>query len=421
MAVLGDEPRHPPPSEPRAQAVDQAVELGLILVAAETDLLVRAGLGDEHGEPRQVEAEARIDLVAERGEPLDEERADRLRIADRTRGAGGDALDRAVGAEERKLEAARAVAARRQRRLEPRREPLDGGEHVLLARDRLVEALLGEIRRNRQARAERLVLAAERAVELAQEIGAEAGGERRARQIEDVADALQAEARQCGDHVTRESQRHERQRRQEIAFVAGSCDRRLAETRRGPSRADGRGDCGARGKAEARHPCEQIVAQPLLAAEEMRAAADVEQDAVGRIDRDERRVALAPVGDGVEQARVGRLVLRHGGERGMHGAGLRQRHAGDEAALLRGGIDRDQEVEVAALAEDSERRRSLTRSPRDAVGRKPLQPQAEYALRTRSAAPHCSTPRSRLRDDHGGCAPDARRSAAGRCLRATRR
>ena len=112
MAVLCDEPRDAPASEPCAQAVDQAVELGLMLASAETDLLVRARLGDEHRKPRQIEAEARIDLVAERGQPLHEQRADRLGIAHRARGAGGDALDRPVGAKERKLEPARAVAAR---------------------------------------------------------------------------------------------------------------------------------------------------------------------------------------------------------------------------------------------------------------------------------------------------------------------
>src|SRR5499433_3733923 len=194
MAVTGDETRNPPPSEPCAQAIDQAVELGLIFTAAETDLLVRTGFGVEHRQPRQIEAEPRIDLVAERGEPLDEKRADCPRIAHRTRGAGGDALDRAIGAEEGKLEAPRPLAARCQRRLEPRREPLDACEHILLARNRLVKALLRDIARDRQARGQRFVFAAKRAVELAQELGAEAGDERRARQVEDVADAFQAEA-----------------------------------------------------------------------------------------------------------------------------------------------------------------------------------------------------------------------------------
>ena len=101
-----------------------------------------------------------------------------MRVAHRSRGAGGDALDRAIGPEEGKLEASRAVAARCQRRLESRREPLDAREHVLLPRNRLVKALLRDIGRDRQTRGQRLVFAAERAVELAQEIGTEAGGKR---------------------------------------------------------------------------------------------------------------------------------------------------------------------------------------------------------------------------------------------------
>src|SRR6516162_2443197 len=189
MAVTGDETRNPSPSEPRAQAIDQAVELGLIFTGAETDLLVRTGFGVEHREPRQIEAEARIDLVAERGEALDEERADCPRIAQRARGAGGDALDRAIGAEEGELETPRPLAARGQRRFEPRREPLDAREHIFLARDRLGKALLRDIARDRQTRGERFIFAPERAVELAQEIGAEAGGERRARRPSRAASA----------------------------------------------------------------------------------------------------------------------------------------------------------------------------------------------------------------------------------------
>ena len=84
--------------------------------------------------------------------------------------------------------------------------------------------------------------------------------------------------------------------------------------------------------------------------------------------------------DRIEQAGVGRLVLGHGRESWMHGAGLRQCEARRESKPLRCGIDRQQEIEVAALAEDDEGRRCFTPLPCDAVGRKPIQPQAQNAL-----------------------------------------
>ena len=357
MAVMGNEARNPPPAEPRAQAVDEAIELSPIFMSAEADLFVRTGLGGEHGEPRQIETKTGIDLVAERGEPLHEERADRMRIAHRARGAGRNALDHAIGAEESKLEATGAVPARCQRRLEPRREPLDGCEHVLFARDWFVKVFFGDIGRDRQPRSERLVFACERAIEHAQEISAEAGGERRARQVEDVADAFQADPRQRGDHVTRQPQCRERQGRKKIALLIGWGNCRRTETRGGGGRTDAGGNGGACRKAEPGHPRKEIVAKFLFAAEEMRAAADVEQNAVGWIGGEEGRVALAPVGHGVEEARVGCLVLRHRGEGGVHGAGLCQREAGGKSEPLRRGIDRDEKIEIAALAEYRQGRR----------------------------------------------------------------
>src|SRR5262249_5365889 len=45
VAVAREEPSNAPASEPRAQPIDQAVELDLILARAEPDLLVRAGFG----------------------------------------------------------------------------------------------------------------------------------------------------------------------------------------------------------------------------------------------------------------------------------------------------------------------------------------------------------------------------------------
>jgi len=42
-------------------------------------------------------------------------------------------------------------------------------------------------------------------------------------------------------------------------------------------------------------------------------------------------VALAPLGKALKQMRVGRLILRHSDESGVHGAGLGKRKACAEA------------------------------------------------------------------------------------------
>src|SRR5262249_57459838 len=97
------------------------------------------------------------------------------------------------------------------------------------------------------------------------------------------------QAQRCGE---------ERRRGLALAVICAG-RRRIAETCHGGGRADGAGNGSACRKARTPHPCEEIVAKILLAAEEMRAAADVEQNAVGRIDGDERRVALAALAYGI--------------------------------------------------------------------------------------------------------------------------
>ena len=92
-----------------------------------------------------------------------------------------------------------------------------------------------------------------------------------------------------------------------------NCMRRLGNSRvrreRGKRRiprhrrcaADGVRDGGARAKALRGEPADEVAAEGGFAAEQMRAAGDVEDQAVGCIEPDQRRVAVAPVGDGVEQ------------------------------------------------------------------------------------------------------------------------
>jgi len=98
MAVLRDRPAHTLRTQPRAQAVGQAVELGAVFGVADADLFGWARLCNQHRQSRHVEAEAGIERVGECGHPLDKQRADGNRIAQRTRGAGGDAAQHAVGA-----------------------------------------------------------------------------------------------------------------------------------------------------------------------------------------------------------------------------------------------------------------------------------------------------------------------------------
>ncbi len=153
--------------------------------------------------------------------------------------------------------------------------------------------------------------------------------------------------------------------------------------RSGPGGADGSGNGKRPGKARIVQPAAEIGDQFMLAAIKMRAAADVEQQAVGRIASDQRRVTQAPVGNGFEQSGIGFGIFGNDLDAGMHGAGLRQCQAGLEAKPLGCRIDSREEFDIAALAGDDKRRmfgRFFTR-PDDAVGREPAQPQAEHALR----------------------------------------
>ena len=129
--------------------------------------------------------------------------------------------DLTIGPEQFELKAAHAFAAPLQHRGEPLRQPLGRGQHVLLARDRLGEGLLGDIGRDRQQRLQGLALAPQRAVELAQQVTAEAGGERRARHVENIADALEADAAQARRGLLRDTQSLQRQRRERRALATG--------------------------------------------------------------------------------------------------------------------------------------------------------------------------------------------------------
>ncbi len=245
------------------------------------------------------------------------------------------------------------------------RQPLDGSQHVLFARDRLGKTLLGHIGRDRQPRIERLVFDPKRAVELAQQSAPKraVSGARGRSTISPM--RLRPTRASAATVSGGKPQRAERQRREQLAFLAAGIACRLADMRGGPGGADGAGNGDAVGEAGLLDAGRQIGDQFVFAAVKMRAAADVEQQAVGRIAGHQRRVAQAPVGDALKQASVGIGVFCDGIERGMHGARLRQRETRVQAEPFRRIVDGDDQFGIAALAVDDERPAARARDSRD--------------------------------------------------------
>ena len=130
-------------------------------------------------------------------------------------------------------------------------------------------------------------------------------------------------------------QGRDRQRRQRLAHCARRHHGGAAEARDregGPGRIrDRRAGLQALGGQALEH----IAAHGGFTAEQMGAARDVEHQAVGRIEADQRRITVAPVGDAFEQAPVRLLVARRDGQRRIHGARIGERHADPQAEPLR--------------------------------------------------------------------------------------
>ena len=149
-----------------------------------------------------------------------------------------------------------------------------------------------------------------------------------------------------------------------------------------PGSADGAGNGKRIGEAGFFQAAAEIGDQFALAAIKMGATADVEQQAIGPIAGNQRRVAQAPVGNGIEQGRIGFDVFSDDVNAGMHGARLRQSETGREAELSCRVIRGRNNFDIAAFAGDDQRHGCfMLTQPDDAVGREPAQPKAEHALR----------------------------------------
>ena len=108
-------------------------------------------------------------------------------------------------------------------------------------------------------------------------------------------------------------------------------------------------------KALISKPCSQITHQPGLSRPDMRAAADVKDQAIGRIQRNHGRIAITIIRNVCQQARVGGWIerrchqIRHARPR------IRQWHAGANAKRQRGFIHRHDPHRPALLFDKSQR------------------------------------------------------------------
>jgi hypothetical protein len=106
-------------------------------------------------------------------------------------------------------------------------------------------------------------------------------------------------------------------------------------SRHRPGAADGVGNRSPGPKTlpfETRH---DAPAQRRFAAEEMRAARNIEQEPIRRIETDQRRVTVAPVGDGDERAPVGLRIGVGDSDAREHRARVGERHAGSQSEMRR--------------------------------------------------------------------------------------
>lgn len=207
----------------------------------------------------------------------------------------------------------------------------DGADEVDFQCDRFGKAALHDIGRDRQAWRDRFVDKSERLVEAAQEILAEAGSEWRARAIDDVGDSHQPDLRQGLHAHGRDPQRCERQRKQGFAGLAAGDDGGVRPMmRHRPGAADRVGHGGAGLPSETGKARDEVAAERRLAAEQMHTAGDVQQQPVRRIEAQQRRVTIAPIGDGVERLPLGcGIGLGHGDLR-IHRAGIGEHVAASE-------------------------------------------------------------------------------------------
>ncbi len=143
-------------------------------------------------------------------------------------------------------------------------------------------------------------------------------------------------SRRFGQHIGGQAQRLDREIRHDVRTRR----HHTATAKPSDRMRDGRrvGDGGTGGQTLAVQPRHQIAQQPCLAAMQMRAAGDVDPQAVRRIGRRQRRVAQAPSASRVSAAASPRIRVMHR-KPGHQRLRLRQLHPGRRPRAGRAPLD----------------------------------------------------------------------------------
>ena len=215
---------------------------GIGPLPAQIDLRSGKRLGREHGKPDHVEAVAGIEIGADGREALGKEHRHGVRRPHGVRRAHDGAGDIAVGAEERRLDEARADPLPFERSMKRAGERAHRFEQRTLVDDGLGETTLSRKPRRRPARRQHLILITQRLIQPLYEAGAEAGGERSARLADQIADALQAEPVEQRLLLRADPQRRHRQRGEHRLLISFRDTSALAVMGERPGGAGSRGD-----------------------------------------------------------------------------------------------------------------------------------------------------------------------------------
>lgn len=219
------------------------------------------------------------------------------------------------------------------------------------------------------------------------DIAAETGNQRLARTVGQIGDGDKAGTLQGEDRLLLKPQGADGQRAHGMGLGAGRTDAPLGKAGKGPGGIGGAGNGRAQGEAHGSDAAGHVIAQNLLAAEEMGAAGNVEHETVRPIEADQGGVAITPVSQMIKQHAISRRIVVHG-DQGRHAdAGIGQGQTRHQAVVQAPLIDMGEAEGIVDPAQDDERQiswpgakgRPSPALPMQPVGRQEGQPQGEIA------------------------------------------